>query len=112
MDVSPIFVLRENDFFDHLALNRPNLGSPRQILPGQKIHSSLLLSNTDYVPQAYPPEGVSSFWKRLRKDEDFRHKWVEFDLYEYTEDVISHFIVDPDKASHTLHSIAASSKLV
>ena len=98
-------------FLDCLALNRPHLGSTRKIHPGQKIHSSLLLSNKFYHPKARPPEGDITFWDRLRYEEDFRCKWVEFDLYEHAANVMEDFIIDPNNTSHTLCSIAASSKL-
>jgi hypothetical protein len=70
-----------------------------------------LLSNKIYNPKARPPEGEPTFWDRLRKEEGFKHKWVEFDLYEHVADVMDDFNVDPDKASDTLRSITASGKL-
>jgi len=109
--VSLLF-LHEIYSLDHLTLSRPHLGSIRKIHPGQKIHSSLLLSNKVYTPKARAPESDITFWDRLRDEEDFRFKWVEFDLYEHAANVMEDFIVDPDKTSHTLRSIAASSKPV
>jgi hypothetical protein len=94
--------LLENVFLNHPAVSRPHLGSTRKIHPGQKIHSSLLLSKKVYSPKARTPEGDTTFWDRLRKEEGFKRKWVEFDLYEHAANVMDDFIVDPDKASHTL----------
>ena len=105
-----LLFLHENYFLDRRSLSRPHLGSPRKIHPGQKVHSSVLLSNKVYNPIARPPGGDTTFWDRLRHEKDFRCQWVEFDLYEHATNVMEDFIVDPNNTSRTLRNIAASSK--
>lgn len=55
-------------------------------------------------------EGGISFWDG-RNDQDFKSKWVEFDLYEYAASAMEKLIDEPDVASQTLCNIAKSGKL-
>ena len=90
-------------------MSRPHLGSVRKIHSGQKIHNSLLSKHV-YNPRARPPEDDVAFWDRLRKEEDFRGKWVEFNLFEHAESAMEDFILDPNTTSQTLRRIAGSSE--
>jgi len=50
-------------------LIRPHLGSPRKIHAGQKIHSSLMLSNNRrYTPKARPLDDSPDFWEEAREN--------------------------------------------
>jgi len=80
-----------------------------KIHSSRKIHSSLL-SNPNYIPKARLVEGGNTFWDR-RSDQNFKSKWVEFDLYKYAASAIEKFIDEPDMASETLSSIAKCGKL-
>jgi hypothetical protein len=100
-------------------LIRPHLGSSRIIRPGQKIHSSFLLSSkNEYTPKAHPLEDGDSFWKELRAaglGSKMAHQWLELDLYEYTKTVVDNlvgnFITRRQSVTlETLHQIATSSK--
>jgi hypothetical protein len=82
------------------VLFRLHLGSSRQIQPGQKIHSSLLLARGEfaekYKPIARPPTGDDSFWDMLRRedaiDDDGVREWLEIDLYEYAKMLVESMI--------------------
>ena len=90
--------------------SRPHFWSARKIHPGQKIHSSLILADTPYIPKARPPKsdtihqggllrrllsrfqplGASApsedgkFWQKLRKDGLANSEgWLEIDLFAY-----------------------------
>ncbi|CAA7270819.1 unnamed protein product [Cyclocybe aegerita] len=100
---------------------KPHLGSSRKIHEGQKIHSSLLLAESDsgygennsqsdkeasspgakprrkYTPQArLPPfSGVDSFWETLRREGltgATSCKWLELDLYESTTSIVEQLV--------------------
>ena len=76
------------------------MGSSRQVLRGQKIHTSLVLASGNfadkYSPTAHPPVDNKDFWKQLRggrainPNDRTLHRWLELgnlssDLYEYTK---------------------------
>ncbi|KAF8881402.1 WD40-repeat-containing domain protein [Gymnopilus junonius] len=59
----------------------PHLGASRKIKYGQKIHSSVLLADTDikYTPKAKPPGKVNpeKFWDSLRALAEHKNPWLE-----------------------------------
>ena len=72
-------------------LSRPHLGSSRKIHTGQKIHSSLTLSdNTQYTPKARPLVDNPNFWMEARTKG--LGDWLAMDLYEYTETLVEKLI--------------------
>jgi hypothetical protein len=83
-------------------LIRPHFGSSRKIHSGQKIHSSLLLSNNkEYTPKARPLDDDPGFWEEARKNG--LGDWLELDLCEYTGNLVESLISDdPGTASQTL----------
>jgi hypothetical protein len=91
-------------------LIRPHLGSSRKIHRGQKIHSSLVLSDKtrgEYTPKACPLEGGPDFWEKVRTKG--LGDWLERDLYEYTETLVNRLIgKDPGTALQTLRQTAIS----
>jgi hypothetical protein len=90
-------------------LIRPHLGSPRKIHPGQKIHSSLTLTDKtdgEYTPKARPLDDDPGFWEEARTK---HNNWLELDLYEYTETLVKQFVTDaPGTALQTLRQTAMS----
>jgi hypothetical protein len=89
-------------------LIRPHLGSSRKIHPGQKIHSSLTLSNnTKYTPKARPLDDDPLFW--VHAHENGLGDWLELDLYEYTETLVERLIGErPGTALQTLRETVMS----
>jgi len=90
-------------------LIRPHLGFPRKIHPGQKIHSSLTLTdktNGEYTPKARPLYDDPGFWEEAR----MKHSdWLELDLYEYTETLVKClFSESPGTALQTLRQTTMS----
>ena len=81
---------------------RPHLGLSRKIHSGQKIHSSLMLSdNKKYAPKARPLSNDPNFWENARKNG--LGDWLEHDLYEYTYTLVERLIgEDPGTALQTL----------
>ena len=74
-------------------MSRPHLGSSRKIHIGQKIHSSLTLSdNTKYTPKARPIVDNPNFWKEVRTMG--LGDWLAIDLYEYTETLVEKLITE------------------
>jgi len=78
-------------------LIRPHLGSSRKIHPGQKIHSSLLLSDNRHY-----------FWQARS---DGLGDWLELDLYEYTQTLVWMLINETPGTLQTLHQTAMSGTL-
>jgi hypothetical protein len=91
-------------------LIRPHLGTSRKIHPGQKIHSSLLLSdNRGYTPKALPLDNDPGFWEEVRrKGLGYR---LERDLYEYTKTLVWMLINETPDTLQTLRQTAMSSTL-
>jgi hypothetical protein len=89
-------------------LIRPHLGSPRKIHSGQKIHSSLMLSNnTKYTPKALPLDNDPGFWEEVRRKG--LGDWLERDLYEYTLTLVKSLVGEcPGTALQTLEQTAMS----
>ena len=71
---------------------RPHLGSPRKIHPGQKIHSSLMLSDkAKYTAKARPLDDNPNFWEKgLTGLGDS----LESDLYEDRQTIVKNLITD------------------
>lgn len=70
-------------------LFRPHLGSSRKIHPGQKIHSSLMLTDKtrrEYTPKARPLDDDPNFWEKAHTTG--LGNWLELDLYEYTKTLV------------------------
>jgi hypothetical protein len=68
---------------------RPHLGSSRKIHRGQRIHSSLMLTDKthrEYTPKARPLGDDPNFWENARTTG--LRDWLELDLYEYTETLV------------------------
>ena len=96
------------------------MGSSRQVLHGQKIHTSLVLASGNfadkYNPTARPPVDNKDFWKQLRAgkvinpNDGTLHQWLELgnlssDSYEYIKKTAD----DPnDVALHQLRRQMAS----
>ena len=99
--------------FDSTVTNwfiRPHLGSSRKIHSGQKIHSSLILSDKkrgEYTPKARPPDEDPNFWARgLAMG---LGDWLEPDLYEHTHALLERLITEsPGTVLQTLHQTAMS----
>ncbi|KIM35808.1 hypothetical protein M413DRAFT_32265 [Hebeloma cylindrosporum] len=89
--------------------HKPHLGFPRKIHPGQKIHSSLTLSdktNGEYTPKARPLNDDPAFWTEARTKHS---QWLELDLYEYAETLVKYLITDsPGNALQTLSQTVMS----
>ena len=85
-----------------------HLGSSRKIHPGQKIHSSLTLTNdTNYTPKARPLNDDPKFWENTCKNG--LGDWLELDLYEYTQTLVERLMGErPGTALRTLHEIVKS----
>ncbi|KDR68085.1 hypothetical protein GALMADRAFT_1354883 [Galerina marginata CBS 339.88] len=87
----------------------PHFGSSRKIHPGQKIHSSLLLTDKtrkEYTPKARPVGDRLEFW---RKDRTGFGDWLELDLYDYAKTLAEGLITEPDgSAMRTLRQTATS----
>ncbi|KIM34905.1 hypothetical protein M413DRAFT_32925 [Hebeloma cylindrosporum] len=83
--------------------HKPHLGFPRKIHPGQKIHSSLTLTdktNGEYTPKARPLDDNPGFWTEARTKHS---EWLELDLYEYAETLVKYLITEsPGIALQTL----------
>ncbi|KDR68091.1 hypothetical protein GALMADRAFT_1051503 [Galerina marginata CBS 339.88] len=75
-----------------LASRKPHLGKSRKIHSGQKIHSSLLLSNKAYTPKARPDKDPN-FWEPERLSQ-----WLASDLYESTKTRVKRFMTESDDA--------------
>lgn len=81
---------------------RPHLGAGRIIQPGQKLHSSLILSGglgTSYIPKArFSDASINKveFWKQLNTSEELIH-WVEMDLDTHIEDILRIFVLEETK---------------
>ncbi|CAA7268966.1 unnamed protein product [Cyclocybe aegerita] len=89
----------------------PHLGAGRKIHPGQKIHSSLLLTDKQsevYTPKARPPER-NGFWEKLRKGEETKGKWLEVDLHEIVKDIVDNF-AELDEVWERVMAIAPSAE--
>ena len=72
---------------------RPHLGASRKIHPGQKIHSSIILSDkthVEYSPKAYPLGGDLDFWKKAHTKG--LGDWLELDLYQHAHDLVKRLI--------------------
>jgi len=84
---------------------RPHLGSPRKIHRGQRIHSSLLLSDKPkYIPKARPLDGDPHFWEKGRTG---LSDWLEIDLYEHTQTLVKNLITEcPGRALQILRQTA------
>ncbi|KDR68088.1 hypothetical protein GALMADRAFT_146577 [Galerina marginata CBS 339.88] len=85
----------------------PHFGSSRKIHPGQKIHSSLLLTNKsskEYTPKARPAGDNPQFWESYREGGD----WLELDLYDYAKALLMRFISHDVNAMQALRHTAAS----
>jgi hypothetical protein len=92
-------------------LIRPHLGSPRKLHPGQKIHSSLMLSDkAKYTPKARPLND-DNFWDKGLKG---LGDWLEYDLHEETQTLVKSLIIDTaytGTALQTLRQTAMWGKL-
>jgi len=84
---------------------RPHFGAPRKIHPGQKIHSSLLLSDKPkYTPKACPLDEHPDFWEKGRTG---LGNWLEIDLYDHTQTLVKNLITEgPGNALQTLRQTA------
>ena len=74
---------------------RPHLGASRKIHPGQKIHSSLILSDkthVEYTPKAHPLDSDPDFWEKARTEG--LGDWLELDLYQHTYDLVKRLITE------------------
>jgi len=99
----------------HSTINliRPHLGSSRKIHPGQRIHTSFVLSdNTEYIPKARSAVNEDGFWGDLRDESqtELRHKWLERDLKDYTWDIVRRFIDKPSSSLEGLGEYTPSGK--
>jgi len=88
---------------------RPHLGSPRKIHPGQRIHSSLTLTDKtdgEYTPKARPLGDEPGFWKEARTKHS---QWLELDLYEYADTLVKRLVTEsPGIAERALRRTAIS----
>ena len=97
-----------NCFLRHFSQSktiRPHLGASRKIHPGQRIHSSLVLSgNSEYTPKARPLKSEGpAFWRNLHEDVGGRRRdWLEHDLYEYTWDIVNRFVSEGNQENSTV----------
>ncbi|KAF8881419.1 WD40-repeat-containing domain protein [Gymnopilus junonius] len=74
----------DSDKAEKATTHMPHLGASRKIKYGQKIHSSVLLADTDirYTPKAKPPGKIDpkKFWDSLREGKEAFEEWVEADM--------------------------------
>jgi len=89
----------------------PHLGSGRKIHPGQKIHSSLMLTDKtrrEYTPQARPPKDDPNFWERAHTRG--LGGWLERDLYEYTKTLVMSLGTESPVDGPTLKTLRQTAK--